>query len=160
MDLGMKIQKFIERGQEKGRGAAGKIEGEITSITNQIKDLDDKRRVVEMLPLTRQAVLEICKKGLNEGCQEKFVKGVLLRHLKAVQLRQMNFLWEVVLRGDMSNPNIIGDWLFAILNDQLLEQAVRELPDIGITEADRKKRIDSIDREISSLEERLEKLLS
>ena len=73
----------------------------------------------------------------------------------------MDFLWEPVLNKDFTNERRIGVWLYAILTDQLLEEAVKQLPEAeGISQTERKRRLDQIDRDIKGLEDKLEKLLA
>jgi hypothetical protein len=90
---------------------------------------------------------------------KEFVEKLLTPHLKSVQLRQGKFMWDVTLRRDFARETAIGSWLFAILDDQLLEAAIRELPDIGVSEKDRQANLAHIDKEIKTLSEELEKLL-
>jgi len=159
MEIGEKLQRYLQRGSEKARGAAGKVETEVTSITDQIKEKHDQRREVEMLPMTREEVLLVCKRALREGLAKEFVANLLLPHLEGVQKKQVLFLWEPIL-SNFTNERRIGFWLYAILTDSLIDEAIKLLPSVGISEAERRKKLDQIDREIGGLEEKLEKLLS
>jgi len=160
MELGERIQKFLSRGSQKAMGVAGKIEAEVAKLTDAIKDLNDKKIEIEQLPMTKEEIMIACEKVLARGLQDKFIKDLLVPHLKEVQNKQFPFLWEKILMKEFTHERLLGSWLYAILTPELIAEAVKQLPDVGITEADRKKRIDAIDKEISALEEKLEKLLS
>ena len=157
--LGMKIQHFIERGKLKSRGVAASIESQISQKTIELQAKVEERDAIERAPMTRADLLIYCKKELAEGRAKKFMEGFILPHIKQVQLKNMPFLWDVFLHKDAGNERTVGNFLFGILDDKIIEEVVAKCPDIGLSEADRKKKLAAIDKEIAQIENEIEKLL-
>jgi hypothetical protein len=160
MEIGMKIQRILERGGLKGRDVATKIEDGIREKTDQLQQKVEERREIELRPMTKAELAVVCKKALQDGLKGKFL-SLLTNHLRAVQEHKVEFLWEVILRKDFIKDTVLGNWLFAIIDDHFLEAAMKELTDDGaFSEKDRILKLAQIDKEIVLLESEIEKLLA
>jgi hypothetical protein len=157
--LGMKIQHILERGKLKSRGVAASIESQISQKTIELQTKVEERDAIERTPMTRAELLMHCKKELAEGRTKRFLENIILPHVKQVQLRNMPFLWEVIVHKDLGNEGVVGNYLFGILSDEMIEAAVAQCPDIGISEGERKKQLAVIDKQIVQIESEIEKLL-
>jgi len=132
---------------------------EIESLGNEklakIKALQAEKNELLRSPITKKELLAVAKKNLREY-KENFRRSPLADHLRQCQTARKIPLGEDIYRHILSEK--FGNrYALLAISEQDIEAAVNQLEDIGVPEAERKAKIEKINKEIAELSSEIEK---
>jgi hypothetical protein len=124
---------------------------------DRIQELVDNKGLIFTSPSSKAETVALAKESLREYRRQFFMEDLIVQRLKDCQQRHDTFLHE-------SSSKLFWDrngwrFLYAIVKEEDIDKAAEMLPDIGLSIAERDAKIKEIDKEISALEEQLEKEL-
>ncbi len=154
-----RLDELTEKAQAYARKQAAELESKVASIRKRIEELADLRHEIEFAPRTKEETLSLCKTNLKERREEEFIQKMLLPHITLVREKHVDFLNPSDLRVHLLSDFNFYRWAYQWVSDDLVEKAVALLPDGGIPEKERVKKISEINSKISSLEKEIEGLL-
>jgi hypothetical protein len=154
-----KLGKINTKADEIVAKAVDEIQRRCQILRDKIKELIDKKSVMLRSPRSKPEVLELAKEALRKNRKDLFLDGVLVSHLKDAQNQH-----DIALHPDSVRMGICGGrnfWKLAycIITEEDIEEAVKALPDIGLSENERDAQVKKIDEEIANLESQVEKEL-
>jgi hypothetical protein len=154
--------KRLERIKAKADQIAANKMAEIEDIRKKkeakIEEKNDKKDAILRGPISKQEVLELCREALREN-RRKFFFNLLVQHVKAVQIRKSDPMSDRDFRVYVFHPDDIWKIAYAVITEKDLEEAVKELPDIGLTSIEKETQVKVLDSEIAALEDQIEKEL-
>jgi len=163
------IQKIREEDQKKIAKISGMADDIVTqrvdmirerarSLKDELQSKIDKKHELLRSPITKAEVLEMCLAGLRENREKYFFEGIL-SHLKDVQIQRAAPLRPEDFRVHQFAIEQLWKLAYSVISEEDLKKAVKMLPDIGISCAERDKEIARLDGEIAALEDQIEKEL-
>jgi len=142
------VTQKIEAIREKGK-----------NLKNHLQELIDKKHELLRSPITKAEVLAMAKDALKENRRKWFFDGILVDHLKDVQAQRAVPMRPEDFRVHHFAIEQLWRLAYCVITEKDLEEAVKMLPDIGISCSERDKEIARLDMEIATLESRIEQEL-
>lgn len=119
----------------------------------------DKKDEIRRSPRSKAETLQMAKEALRANKKEWFLDGVLVPHLRDLQIQKVNPLSPRDFRVYSFHPEDIWKIAYGVITEEDLEEAAKNLPDIGLSTAEREVQIKKLDAEIEALEAQIEKEL-
>ena len=154
-----KLDKIKSVAHEIVGARVGAIQRKGEELENKLQDLIDKKGELFRSPISKAEVLEMAKEALREGKKKWFFDGILVPHLKNVQIQRATILSPEDFR--VYSFSIESAWKlgYCVITEDDLVRAVGTLPDIGLASAERDAQIKKIDMEIAALEGQIKREL-
>jgi hypothetical protein len=154
-----KLKKVQDKADEIVAKTVDAIQRKCQALRGKIQELIDKKGDILRSPYSKAEVLTLAKEALRKNRKELFFDGVLIPHLRDAQNQNDIALFpESVRRGICSERNF---WKLAylLITERDLEESVKALPDIGLSESEKDAQVKALDAEITALEGQIEKEL-
>ena len=124
-----------------------KIQRQYEQIELEIKKLQEQKSELMSGAVTKAEILKKAKEQLSAR-REQFTEMILVKHLTECQAANI-----MPFAKDHIVPDYqLGRLFFFAVNEQDIENAVAQLPDIGMSMAEREAKIEEINKEISKLQ--------
>jgi hypothetical protein len=142
-------QKIVAKLMGKVNQAIKNRSTEIQKYCDRIKELIDKKHEIQRAPNLKEEVLEAAKENFRNKRRET-IKRILGSHLEDCQLGRTSPFNEEIFKR-IFPPDKCWQLGFLIFTEKDIEETAAFLPDIGISERERKAKIKEIDQEIDRL---------
>ncbi len=154
-----KLDKLTRTMDDIARSRVSEIEGRANKIKAKIQGLIDKKSEIFGQPYSKAELLRQAKQALKEGKKQFLLETLLIPYLKKCQVGKGNIFANHDMRVYLADPDRLWRYVFAIITEKDLEEAVGTLDEVGIPEAEREERIKKVDVEIEALQTQVKKEL-
>jgi hypothetical protein len=145
--------KVLEKMNKGIRALKAAKTAEIENLGNEnlarIKALQAEKHKFFLSPITKEELLTEAKKNLREF-KENFRRGPFADHLRQCQIEK-KIPFGMNLYEHVFNPQNGFRYSLLAISEKDIEEAVKQLEDIGVPEAERLAKIEKINKEIDEL---------
>jgi hypothetical protein len=155
-----KLDKLTARAAERAAADSAGLNQKVASLRSQIEKLLHERSGIELGLLTVEETVKLAKQKLREGRRDFFFTEFLTQHMKDTQMQQTAFLDPTVIKLHFTADRNLYKWLYGIVTELDIDEAAKALAPGGLSEKQKKEKIDSLNKRIKELENEIETLLS
>ena len=155
-----RLDELSAKAAEFSKKQAEELTKKVGSLRSQIEGLQHDRSEIERGPLTGEETVKLAKQKLREGRKEFFFTEFLTQHMKDTQMQQTAFLDPTVIKLHFTADRNLYKWLYGIVTELDIDEAAKALAPGGLSEKQKKEKIDSLNKRIKELENEIETLLS
>jgi hypothetical protein len=153
IDEAKRFERAQRQVEERKKHAMNAVEKKYNKILDEIRKLEKEKHEIQTMPITKEEVLKQAKESLKAR-RDAMIETWLKDHLASVQKRRTVAFDPNDIRLTFQD-NSYRLAYFSFTNKHL-EKAVSQIEEPGISEMERRQKVQEIDEKIAKLYEKLE----